>query len=148
MKKTIVLILLLPVFTLYAQKKTNPATFAKTITPDDLKKHLSIIAGKEMEGRGTPSPGLDRAATYIEDHFRSLGLLPGNNGSYRQTYPLYKDSITGSSLKVNGTSFELNKDFQPNPIFNYTADMRFSEVVFAGYGIVDGAIDDFKDLDV
>ena len=148
MKKTIVLILLLPALAMQAQKKINPATFAKTITVEDLKKHLYTIASKEMEGRGTPSPGLDRAAGYIENHFRSLGLVPGNNGSFRQTYPLYKDSTTAASVKVNDVSFELNKDFQPSSIFNYTANMRFSEVVFVGYGIVDSAIDDYKDLDV
>ncbi|MBS1607528.1 MAG: M28 family peptidase [Bacteroidetes bacterium] len=141
-------ILLLPVLSIQAQKKANPVSFAKTITPEDLKKHLYTIASKEMEGRGTPSPGLDRAAGYIENHFRSLGLLPGNKNSYLQTYPLYKDSMLSSALKVNDVSFELNKDYQPSAMFNYTADMRFSEAVFAGYGIVDGPMDDYKDLDV
>ncbi|MFT3678399.1 MAG: M28 family peptidase [Chitinophagaceae bacterium] len=131
-----------------AQKKANPGTYAKTITAADMKKHLYIIASKEMEGRDTPSPGLEKAADYIEAHFKSLGLLPGNNGSYRQTYPLYKDSVTGTSLKVNGSSFELNRDFQPNANSNHTADLRFAQVAFAGYGIVDGAMDDYKDLDV
>ena len=101
-----------------------------------------------MEGRDTPSPGLEKAANYIEDHFKSLGLLPGNKDSYRQLYPLYKDSMTSTNLNINGTAFELNKDFQPNTMINHTAEMRFSEVVFAGYGIVDGEIDHYKDLDV
>lgn len=148
MKRFLLLFLFLPALSLYAQKKANPATFAKAIAPDDLKKHLYTIASKEMEGRGTPSPGLDRAAGYIESHFRSLGLLPGNKDSYLQTYPLYKDSVLSSAVKVNDVFFELNKDYQPSSIFNYTADMRFSEAVFAGYGIVDGDIDDYKDLDV
>jgi hypothetical protein len=115
---------------------------------EDLKKHLYIIASKEMEGRGTPSAGLDRAADYIEAHFKSLGLTPGNNGSYRQFYPLYMDSMTSTAMKLNGATLELNKDFQPQTS-NYTASMRFSEVVFAGYGISDGdKRDDYKDLKV
>lgn len=131
----------------FTQKKNTPPYFAATISADDLKKHLYVVAGKEMEGRDTPSPGLEKAATYIEDHFRSLGLLPGNRNSYRQIYPLYKDSMTSTSLKVNGVSFELTKDFQPNTS-NYIAEMRFSETVFAGYGIVDSNMDDYKDVDV
>jgi hypothetical protein len=131
-----------------AQKKTNPTSFAKSITADDMKRHLYIIAGAEMEGRDTPSPGLEKAADYIENHFKSLGLLPGNNGSYRQQYPLYKDSMISSSLKVNGNAFELSKDFQPNTNINHTAEFRFSEVVFAGYGIVDGSLDAYKDVDI
>jgi hypothetical protein len=134
---------------LAAQKKDKTAEkIAKTITADDMKKHLYIIASKEMEGRDTPSPGLEKAANYIEEHFKSLGLLPGNNGSYRQQYPLYRDSMLGATLKVNGNNFELNKDFQPQTN-NYAAEMRFSEVVFAGYGISDGdKRDDYKDLKV
>ncbi len=137
-----------PLF-LSAQKKDKNATkAASSITTDDLKKHLYIIASKEMEGRNTPSEGLDKAAAYIESHFRSLGLVPGNNGSYRQAYPLYRDSMAGASLKINGAAIELNKDFQPQAS-NYNAEMRFSEIVFAGYGISDSSNrDDYKGLNV
>jgi len=131
-----------------AQKKNSIPFFAATITADDMKKHLYTIAGPEMEGRDTPSPGLEKAATYIEQHFKSLGLLPGNKDSYRQQYKLYKDSMISTSLIINETGFELNKDFQPNVTINHTAEMRFSEVVFAGYGIVDGEIDSYRDLEV
>src|SRR5262245_4444053 len=123
---TLVLLLAFPAM-LNAQKKDKDAgKAAVTITVDDLKKHLYTIAGKEMEGRNTPSPGLEKAASYIEQHFRSLGLMPGNNGSYRQQYPLYKDSMTGSSVKLNGIALELNKEYQPQTN-NYAAEMRFSE---------------------
>jgi hypothetical protein len=132
----------------FSQKKNTPPFFAASISADDLKRHLYIVAGAEMEGRDTPSPGLEKAADYIENHFRSLGLVPGNNGSFRQVYPIYKDTMLNTHFKVNETSFELTKDFQPNLNINHTAELRFSEVVFAGYGIVDGEINDFKDLNV
>ena len=148
MRKILLPLLLVASVFVSAQKKNTPPYFAATITADDMKKHLYIIAGPEMEGRDTPSPGLEKAANYIEDHFKSLGLIPGNSGSFRQHYPLYKDSMTSTILQVNGTNFELSKDFQPNTMLNHTAQMRFSEVVFAGYGIVDGDIDHYKDLDV
>jgi hypothetical protein len=132
----------------YGQKKNTPPFFAASISADDLKRHLYIVASKEMEGRDTPSPGLEKAADYIENHFRSLGLTPGNNGSYRQTYPIYKDSMVSTHLKVNGTALELTKEFQPNLNINHTAEMHFSEVVFVGYGIVDGDINAYKDVNV
>jgi hypothetical protein len=130
-----------------SKKKDSPQTFASTISVEDLKKHLYIIASKEMGGRDTPSPGLDKAADYIENHFKSLGLIPGNNGSYRQKYPVYKDSMLSTSLKVNGTAFELSKDFVPSTS-NFSGEMRFNEAVFAGYGIVDSLRDDYTGLDV
>jgi hypothetical protein len=148
MKKALLFAAVLFSVLVHAQKKNTPPYFANTITADDMKKHLYIIASKEMEGRDTPSPGQEKAAAYIENHFRSLGLLPGNGDSYRQYYPIYKDSMTSTYLKVNGTAFELSKDFQPNVSINHTGEFRFSEVSFAGYGIVDGDLDAYKDLDV
>ncbi|MBI5371901.1 MAG: M28 family peptidase [Sphingobacteriales bacterium] len=141
-------LLCLPLLAGAQKKDKNAVKAAGSITVEDLKKHLYVIAGKEMEGRNTPSPGLEKAADYIEGHFKSLGLTPGNNGSYRQYYPLYKDSMLSASLKINGTALEPDKDFQPQAS-NYAASMRFSEVVFAGYGISDGdKRDDYKDLKV
>ncbi len=147
-KITPCLLLVIPFLT-YAQKKDKNAVKASAaITAEGMKKHLYIIAGKEMEGRDTPSPGLEKAATYIEGQFKSFGLMPGNKDSYRQVYPLFRDSMTGASLKINGTALELNKEFQPQAN-NFAATMRFSEVVFAGYGITDAdKRDDYKDLKV
>ena len=51
MKKIIALLLLVPSVSLFAQKRNNPAPYAKTITAADLQKNLYTIAGKEMEGR-------------------------------------------------------------------------------------------------
>ena len=139
-KRIIGLCLLFLPAMLYAQKKDkNAIRAAASITAEAMKKHLYIIASKEMEGRDTPSPGLERAATYIENTFKSLGLTAGNNGSYRQYYTLFRDSIAGATLKVNGSNMEYNKDFLPQSN-NFAATMRFSEVVFAGYGISDGNI--------
>ena len=81
-----------------AQKKSNPIPFANTITADDLKHHLYIVASKEMEGRETATPGQRRAAAYIEQQFKSYGLLPGNNGSYQLFYNVYQDSL----IECNG----------------------------------------------
>lgn len=131
MKKLLVLLLLLPSLFSTAQKKSNAATFAKTITADDLKKHLYIVAGPEMEGRETATPGQKKAATYIENHFEQLKLQPGNGDSYQMYYNVYQDSLTSAALEVNGKAFELDKDFNAT-VANIPATLRFSEVVFVG----------------
>ena len=76
-----------------AQKGAKPETFANSITADDLKKHLYIVAGPEMEGRETATEGQRKAAAYIETQFKTLGLLPGNNGSYQLVFPVFQDSL-------------------------------------------------------
>jgi hypothetical protein len=150
MKKLFIIFLLLPSIFTMAQKKTktNATTFASSITPDDLKKHLYIVAGKEMEGRETATPGQKRAAAYIEGQFKSLGLTPGNHGDYQLQYPVYQDSLTNTSIEVNGKSFELDKDFTLNVGQSSPSVYRFSEIVFVGVGIVDSSRDDYKGLDV
>ena len=149
MKKLFALLVLLgPIWVMGQKKDKAVVKAASTITAADMQRHLFTLASAEMEGRDTPSPGLEKAATYIENHFKSLGLLPGNNGSYRQYYPLYKDSMTQASVEINGAALKLGDHFQPFTS-NYNAGMRFSEVVFAGFGIVDGDVrNDYKDLNV
>jgi hypothetical protein len=53
MKKILVLLLAAGTFHAFAQKMGKPEAFAKTITPDDLKKQLAIVASADMEGRET-----------------------------------------------------------------------------------------------
>lgn len=148
MRKLFLLLGLIPATMSLAQKKPSQKKIAETITETDLRNHLYTIAGEEMEGRETASEGQRKAAAYIENHFKTIGLLPGNNGSYQQSYPVYRDSLLGSSLQVNGRSFELNKDFQPVLRGTRSGTHYFSEVVFVGYGIADDRHDDYKDVDV
>ncbi len=132
----------------FAQKKANPQKFAATITEEDLRTHLFIIAGAEMEGRETGTEGQRKAAAYIEEQFKKLGLIPGNNGAYQMSFPVYRDSIIGAEMKVNGTEFRFYDDFQPNPRVSRSGDYYFSEFVFAGHGIVEGSRDDYNGINV
>jgi hypothetical protein len=147
MRKLFLLLGLIPAMT-FAQKKVNPKKIAETITENDLRTHLNIIAGADMEGRETATEGQRKAAAYIEQHFKSLGLLPGNNGNYQMAYPVYRDSLISSQLKLNGQAYELNKDFQPVLQLTRPGSQYFSQVVFVGHGIVDSAYDDYANLDV
>jgi hypothetical protein len=55
------------------------------ITPGNLKADLSFLASDTLQGRYTPSPGLDVAAEFIAAEFRGAGLDPGGNYGYFQT---------------------------------------------------------------
>lgn len=135
----------------FAQKKSSPQNFAQTITEEDLRKHLFTIAGPEMEGRETATEGQRRAAKYIEAQFRSLGLLPGNKGSYQMVFPVYRDTVLSSQLNINDIPWTLNQDFQPLIVINQepnSATQYFSQITMVGHGIVDSAYDDYEDKDV
>lgn len=153
MSRLLALVLMLTLLqSAQAQKKKtklpDPGKYAATITAEDLSRHLYIVAGKEMEGRETATEGQRKAAAYIENHFKSLGLKPANNGSYQQSFPVFKDVSESSELSVNGKAFEANADYLPFSFYNTNATSYFSEVVFAGHGIVDGSTDDYSGLNV
>jgi hypothetical protein len=130
-----------------AQKMPDPRPFAASITAADLQKQLFIVASAAFEGRETATPGQRMAAAYIEEHFRSLGLLPGNKNSYQMLYPVFQDSLVSASIAINGQPFRLNDDFSVNISSNYTATLFGGEVVFAGYGLSDSSRNDYKGLD-
>lgn len=130
----------------WGQKIADPKPFAASITAADLKKHLYIVAGAEMEGRETATEGQRKAASYIENHFKSLGLIPGNNGNYQLGYPVFQDSLINATIEVNGKRFELNTDVSINLNMASSGTLMCGEVVFAGYGISDSSRDDYKDV--
>ena len=148
MRKIIVFAALCVAVTAQAQKIPDARPFAKTVTADDLKKHLYIVASADFEGRETATEGQHKVADYIENHFKSLGLQPGNGDHYKLPYPVYQDSLEGASLSVANQAFALNHDFFVPVASNNTLTLLGSEVVFAGYGIDDSSRNDYKDLNV
>ncbi len=70
------------------------------ITPGDMRARIAFLAADRLRGRGTPSEGLDIAASYIESEFRRMGLDPSKSG-YTQRYQLVmSDMGDGWSLAL------------------------------------------------
>src|SRR6516164_5959811 len=77
-------LLLAAALTAAAQNPPSPR-IADRITANALKADVSFLASDALEGRGTPSRGLDIAAEYIAAQFRRAGLEPVGNDGYFQT---------------------------------------------------------------
>lgn len=59
-----------------------------SITDTDLKKHLTIVASDEMEGRQTGSEGQKKAGRYIISEYKKAGVgAPDKMNGYYQTVP-------------------------------------------------------------
>ena len=69
----------------FAQSATIPQRVAARLRPSDLKADVSFLASDALEGRGTPSRGLDIAAEFIAAQFRRAGLEPVGDDGYFQT---------------------------------------------------------------
>ncbi|MFT3949730.1 MAG: M28 family peptidase [Agriterribacter sp.] len=147
MRVTCIAILVMASFGAFAQKTANPKPYANIITAEDLKKNLYIVAGDEMQGRETATEGQRKAAAFIENYFKSIGLAPGNNGNYQMPFPVYVDSLVKSNITINDQVFSRNEDYSFMIAANHSAAYNFSEVVFAGFGISDSTRNDYKDID-
>lgn len=138
---------------LFAQPPSaRPEQYAKTITADDLRKHLTILAADDMEGRETGTPGQKKAAQYIAGQMTDIGLkaiVPAADGkqSYFQPFTLYKKTWGDFYVKAGGKQFAYLKDFLTNGLLNLSQETTY-ETVFVNYGIVDDKFNDYVNLDV
>lgn len=86
---------------LEAQAVASARQAAATITPPDLMRRIGIIAHDSMQGRATPSRGLEQTAQYVASEFRKLGLKPGaGGGSYLQRFGVTRWVIDPDSSTV------------------------------------------------
>ena len=85
----------------------------------NLQAHINYLADDKLEGRRTGSNGEKLAYEYIIDEFKKAGLsAKGNNGTYLQEFEVNDGRFINPSshLIINGSDFELNKEFFPLPL--------------------------------
>lgn len=71
------------------------------IQASELKGDLSFLASDALQGRYTPSPGLDVAAEFIASQFRAAGLEPAGDRDYFQTAAMIDRRVpTASAIKI------------------------------------------------
>jgi Zn-dependent M28 family amino/carboxypeptidase len=122
---------------------------ADTITASQLRDYLSFIASDELEGRDTPSRGLDIAAKFLAMNVSRWGLRPaGDNGTYFQVMALRRNVAdpTLTTTLLNGVALTTGEDYIP---MAQTGDAN-GPMVFAGHGwfVKSKNIDSYKGIDV
>lgn len=147
MKKIICYFAMLLIFTgAFAQHPSQK--FEQRINPAHLRQHLTIIASGEMEGRETATEGQRKAAAYIVEQFKKIGLKPGNGNSYEQFFPVYQDSLLDASVKIYNHNFALPEHFNVPSAIRGNRQLQIDEIVFVGFGIVDSTTNDYAGLDI
>ncbi len=78
------------------------------VTTEEIAAHIRYLSSDQLEGRAVGTPGIEMAARYHEDYFRTMGLEPAFQGSFRQTFPL-KGSRPDpqASLEITGPGVSL-----------------------------------------
>ncbi len=120
------------------EKQKSEAYTVQEIDSSTVRKHLYTLASDEMEGRKTGTPGIEKAAQYIEGEFKRIGLKTFDNlTSYRQNFEMRNLSmfnvigvLEGNSKKdeyvvISGHYDHLgirNKENQTDSIYNGADD--------------------------
>ena len=88
----------------------------ETIAANQLKDYLTFIASDEMEGRDTPSRGLDTTAKFLAMNLSRWGFKPaGDDGSFFQRIELRRSRADGgqSTIELNGKTLTAGADYLP-----------------------------------
>ncbi|MFC4594269.1 M28 family metallopeptidase [Sphingobium tyrosinilyticum] len=118
--------------------------------------HVETLASDANEGRATGSRGFERAASYVVDQFRALGLKPAGSDGYRQPIDFVEQTILadGSSAVLAGPSGDRALAIPSELILSGSGgpvpETLDAPLVFAGYGLhlPEAGHDDFAGIDV
>jgi hypothetical protein len=92
---------------LAARSADLPASWQAALSvprADSLRGHVSFLASDLLEGRDTPSRGLDLAAEYIAAQFRRAGIDPAGDDGYFHTSQWIAAEPSLDGLKLSFTS--------------------------------------------
>src|SRR5262245_9118907 len=129
------LLLLLASQVFPAQNRTADFDQAK------MRERVKRLSADDFEGRGPGTEGGKRAAQYIADELKSIGVKPANKGSYFQNVKLVGVKADPNTvLKVskggaNAQSFKCADDFVATTGAQTASVSVDADLVFAGYGI-------------
>lgn len=113
----------------------------KLIKEADVARLIKTLSSDEMEGRATFTPGIDKAAKFIENEFKEIGLQPLDvHMDYRQDFSVKRIKAGQIEALVNGKtleqqnvfavsdrpSFELNNQ-EGNKVFHIAAGEQFMQ---------------------
>lgn len=119
-----------------ATKAKSPARrAAENITAKQMSDYLYFIASDEMEGRDTPSRGLDTTAKFIALNLSRWGFKPaGDDGTYFQKIALRRDVVDGQNtlVEIGGQKFTYGEDFMR--VSGADSGAISAAVVYAGNG--------------
>src|SRR5258708_34671758 len=120
------------------------------------RNHVRVLASDDFEGRKPGTPGEEKTVAYVVEQLRKWGLKPGHGESFLQQRPMV-ESLAGAdaSLSATGRHGTLTLAYGKDMVIwskrsTPQAELRGSELVFVGYGIVapEYAWNDYADIDV
>lgn len=94
----------------------------KLIKQDYVEHIIKTLSADDMQGRATFTPGIEKAAQFIEGEFKEIGLKPmeGNTG-FRQSFTMIKTKPVKTMVSINGNPIpDENIAVSAGTSFNWT----------------------------
>ncbi|QTE36070.1 M20/M25/M40 family metallo-hydrolase [Mucilaginibacter gossypii] len=84
----------------------------KLISKDDVARIIKTLSADDMQGRATFTPGIEKAAQFIESEYKKAGLKPmaGNTG-YRQNFTMVRSTPVSLTVSINGKAIAADSAF-------------------------------------
>jgi hypothetical protein len=101
----------------------------KIITRAETERIETYLASNELAGRKPFTPGIEKAAKFIAGEFEKAGLQK-TNGSYLQTFPMFKSQL----ISVSGNADDKSLDSKQVAIISKEASLQIDEK--SGYEVV------------
>ena len=74
------------------------------IVKTDVERVIKTLSADDMQGRATFTPGIEKAARFIENEYKNIGLLPlSGNKDYRQNFSMYRSTPVSVSASISNT---------------------------------------------
>ncbi|TXK28424.1 M20/M25/M40 family metallo-hydrolase [Pontibacter qinzhouensis] len=100
----------LPVFLFFGIGLSVQAQKLSVISQKETTRLISTLSADDMQGRATFTPGIEKAADFIQQEFRKTGLKPladnSNPKDFRQTFKLYRLTPGIPQLEADGEHFQ------------------------------------------
>ena len=151
MKRIITAIALLAIATTgFAQDAASNAKAMKRVNrlikQDDVDRIIKTLSADDMQGRATFTPGIEKAAQFIEGEYKKAGLVPlTGNKDFRQNFAMATVTPGAASVTINGKAISPDSmkittsaasvnwtDLKDVQVVRLTADKDFT-IETAGY---------------
>ncbi|MBC7399332.1 MAG: peptidase M28, partial [Mucilaginibacter sp.] len=75
----------------------------RLIQQPEVERIIKTLSADDMQGRATFTPGIEKAAKFIENEYKTIGLKPmeGNSG-FRQNFTMVKTVGVKTEVTING----------------------------------------------
>src|SRR2546426_1023466 len=135
-----------------AQLSSTEQEAVGQLKTETIREVTSVLASREMEGRGTAQPGGDRAVKYLADRFARAGLKPAGDGAtfLQRIKFTIETPQPETSFMIDSAPYKFRRDFTIlDPLPTQPKDIN-ALMVFAGYGVVSDELkrDDLAGIDV